>query len=104
MTATDIPDSKRSGLPVDLDRLTADGDDWLSPGKRYALKTHGVCAQAQPHVFMIRCRTGGSVDSCARHLRPALHRPRSSGGPGRQHARHDGRVRAVPVTRTRPGS
>lgn len=65
MATTDITQSKRAGLPVDLDRLTAEGDEWLSPGERYALKTHGVCAQAQPHVFMIRCRTGGSVDSGA---------------------------------------
>jgi sulfite reductase beta subunit-like hemoprotein len=65
MAAGEIPDSKRAGLPVDLDRLTAEGDDWLSPGERYALKTHGVCAQAQPGVFMIRCRTGGSVHSRA---------------------------------------
>jgi sulfite reductase beta subunit-like hemoprotein len=56
-----IPAAKRAGLPVDLDRLSADGDDWLSPEERYALKTHGVCAQAQPHVFMIRVRTSGGI-------------------------------------------
>lgn len=64
MTAPDIPAAKRAGLPVDLDRLTADGDDWLSPEERYALKTHGVCAQAQPGVFMIRVRVpGGRLSS-----------------------------------------
>lgn len=63
MSAPDIPGAKRAGLPVDLDRLTAEGDDWLTPEERYALKTHGVCAQAQPHVFMIRCRTGGSIET-----------------------------------------
>ncbi len=61
----DIPGAKRAGLPVDLNRLTAEGDDWLSPEERYALKMHGVCAQAQPHVFMVRTRTGGVVDSDA---------------------------------------
>lgn len=49
---------------MDLDRLTAEGDDWLSGEERYALKIHGVCAQAHPHVFMIRCRTdGGTISS-----------------------------------------
>lgn len=61
----DIPGAKRAGLPVDLDRLTAEGDDWLSGEERYALKMHGVCAQAQPGVFMIRVRTGSSVDADA---------------------------------------
>ena len=60
--APNIPAAKRAGLPVDLDRLTAEGDDWLSPEERYALKRHGVCAQAQPGVFMIRIRTGGTID------------------------------------------
>ena len=61
--APNIPAAKRAGLPVDLERLTVDGDSWLSPEERYALKMHGVCAQAQPGVFMIRTRTGGVVDS-----------------------------------------
>lgn len=61
--APDIPGAKRAGLPVDLDRLTVEGDAWLSPEERYALKTHGVCAQAQPGVFMIRNRTNGSLDA-----------------------------------------
>lgn len=59
--APNIPAAKRAGLPVDLDRLTTDGDGWLSPEERYALKMHGVCAQAQPGVFMIRIRTSGAV-------------------------------------------
>ncbi len=59
MAPPNIPAAKRAGLPVDLDRLTAEGDDWLSPEDRYALKTHGVCTQAQPGVFMIRVRTDG---------------------------------------------
>ncbi|MDP8970556.1 MAG: nitrite/sulfite reductase [Actinomycetota bacterium] len=63
MAKVDIPGAKRAGLPVDLDRLTAEGDDWLSPEERYALKTHGVCAQTQPHVFMIRTRTSGGIVS-----------------------------------------
>lgn len=63
--APNIPAAKRAGLPVDLDRLTAEGDDWLSPEERYALKMHGVCAQAQPGVFMIRIRTGGVIDTDA---------------------------------------
>lgn len=63
--APNIPAAKRAGLPVDLDRLTAEGDDWLSPEERYALKMHGVCAQAQPGVFMIRIRAGGVIDTDA---------------------------------------
>ena len=59
MTVPNIPAAKRAGLPVDLDRLTRDGDEWLSPEERYALKTHGVCAQVQPGVFMIRVRVPG---------------------------------------------
>jgi sulfite reductase beta subunit-like hemoprotein len=60
--APDIPAAKRAGLLVDLDRLAEEGDEWLSPEERYALKMHGVCAQAQPHAFMIRVRTGGVLD------------------------------------------
>lgn len=59
----DIPAAKRAGLPVDLDRLTTDGDGWLTPEERYALKMHGVCIQAQPGVFMIRIRTSGVMGS-----------------------------------------
>ncbi len=82
MPVPNIPAAKRAGLPVDLDRLTIEGDDWLSPEERYALKTHGVCAQLQPHVFMIRVRTGGSLgadqaqglaDLAERHGRGWLH-------------------------------
>jgi sulfite reductase beta subunit-like hemoprotein len=57
----DIPAAKRAGLPVDLRRLTDEGDGWLSPEDRYALKTHGVCAQVQPGRFMIRIRVPGGV-------------------------------------------
>lgn len=63
MPAVDIPGAKRAGLPVDLDRLTAEGDDWLSAEERYALKQHGVCAQWQEGVFMLRCRTDGTLSS-----------------------------------------
>jgi len=59
MPAPNIPGAKRAGLPVDLERLAAEGDDWLTPEDRYALKTHGVCAQAQSGVFMIRVRIPG---------------------------------------------
>lgn len=66
MAVLDIPGAKRAGLPVDLDRLTAEGDEWLSLEERFALKTHGVCAQTQPGGFMIRVRTsGGRVASDA---------------------------------------
>ncbi|HWD09631.1 MAG TPA: nitrite/sulfite reductase [Actinomycetota bacterium] len=58
----DIPAAKRAGLPVDLDRLAAEGDGWLTPEERYALKMHGVCVQAQPGVCMVRIRTSGTVD------------------------------------------
>jgi sulfite reductase beta subunit-like hemoprotein len=59
MAAPNIPAVKRAGLPVDLERLAAEGDEWLAPEDRYALKTYGVCAQAQPGVFMIRVRVPG---------------------------------------------
>lgn len=58
----DIPAAKRAGLPVDLDRLAAEGDGWLTPEERYALKMHGVCVQAQPGVCMVRIRTSGTMD------------------------------------------
>src|SRR5215211_8172650 len=61
MAAPNIPAAKRAGLTVDLDRLASDGDDWLTPEDRYALKTYGVCAQLQPHVFMVRVRIAGGV-------------------------------------------
>jgi sulfite reductase beta subunit-like hemoprotein len=59
--APNIPAAKRAGLPVDISRLTTEGDGWLSPEERYALKTHGICAQAQDGVFMIRVRIPGGV-------------------------------------------
>lgn len=61
MAPPDIPAAKRAGLSVDLGRLAAEGDGWLSPEQRYALKTYGVCAQEQDHVFMIRVRIPGGV-------------------------------------------
>src|ERR1044072_3710482 len=61
MAAPDIPTVKRAGLPVDIDRLGAEGDGWLTPEDRYALKTHGVCAQVQDNVFMVRIRVPGGV-------------------------------------------
>ncbi|MBW3546747.1 MAG: Rieske 2Fe-2S domain-containing protein [Actinobacteria bacterium] len=64
MAAPDIPAAKRAGLPVDLDRLAAEGDGWLSAEDRYSLKTWGVCTQDQDHVFMVRVRTpGGALPS-----------------------------------------
>lgn len=63
--APNIPAAKRAGLPVDLDRLTAEGADWLSPEEKYSLKRHGICPQAQPGVFMIRIRAGGVIDADA---------------------------------------
>ena len=57
----DIPAAKRAGLPVDLERLAVDGDGWLTPEERYALKTHGVCSQLQDGVFMVRVRIPGGV-------------------------------------------
>ncbi|HEX9968775.1 MAG TPA: nitrite/sulfite reductase, partial [Acidimicrobiales bacterium] len=59
--AVDIPGTKRAGLPVDLERLAAEGDGWLTPEDRYALKTYGVCAQLQDGVFMVRVRVAGGV-------------------------------------------
>lgn len=61
MASPDIPAAKRAGLPVDLARLTAEGDGWLTPEDRYALKTHGVCTQLQDGVFMVRVRIPGGV-------------------------------------------
>ena len=61
VTPPNIPAAKRAGLPVDLERLAVEGDGWLSPEDRYALKTHGVCSQLQDGVFMIRVRIPGGV-------------------------------------------
>jgi sulfite reductase beta subunit-like hemoprotein len=61
MAPPDIPAAKRAGLPLDLARLTAEGDGWLTPEDRYALKTHGVCAQLQAGRFMVRVRIPGGV-------------------------------------------
>ena len=61
MPPPNIPAAKRAGLPVDIDRLATDGDDWLSPEERYALKTWGICTQLQDHVFMVRIRVPGGV-------------------------------------------
>ncbi|HEX3620776.1 MAG TPA: nitrite/sulfite reductase [Acidimicrobiales bacterium] len=61
MAPPNIPAAKRAGLAVDIDRLAVDGDGWLTPEERYALKTYGVCAQEQDHVFMVRVRLPGGV-------------------------------------------
>ena len=61
MAAPNIPAAKRSGLVVDIDRLETDGDGWLTPEDRYALKMHGICTQLQPHMFMVRLRIPGGV-------------------------------------------
>ncbi|HEX8770130.1 MAG TPA: nitrite/sulfite reductase, partial [Acidimicrobiales bacterium] len=61
MAAPDIPGAKRAGLPVNLARLATEGDGWLTPEDRYALKTYGVCAQEQDHVFMVRVRIPGGA-------------------------------------------
>jgi sulfite reductase beta subunit-like hemoprotein len=57
----DIPGAKRAGLPIDVERLAVDGDGWLTPEERYALKTHGICSQLQDGVFMVRVRIPGGV-------------------------------------------
>lgn len=61
MAAPNIPAAKRSGLDVDLDRLTAEGDGWLTADDAYRLKTHGVCPQSQSAMFMVRVRVPGGV-------------------------------------------
>ena len=61
MALPDIPAAKRSGLSIDLERLAREGDGWLTPEDRYALKTHGVCTQLQDGVFMVRVRIPGGV-------------------------------------------
>ena len=61
MAVPDIPAAKRAGLPVDLRRLATDGDGWLTPEERYALKTWGVCNQEQDNVFMVRVRNPGGA-------------------------------------------
>src|SRR5687767_11389874 len=83
MAAPNIPSAKRAGLAVDLERLTAEGDGWLTPEDRYALKTHGICTQRQDHAFMVRVRIPGGVLPTAqarglgrvadRHARDWLH-------------------------------
>ena len=61
MAPPNIPAAKRAGLSVDLARLEREGDGWLTPEDRYALKTYGICAQAQDNVFMVRIRIPGGV-------------------------------------------
>jgi sulfite reductase beta subunit-like hemoprotein len=61
VAAPNIPAAKRAGLPVDFDRLAAEGDGWLTPEDRYALKTYGACTQSQDGMFMIRVRIPGGV-------------------------------------------
>jgi sulfite reductase beta subunit-like hemoprotein len=70
MAAPNIPAAKRAGLPVNFDRLAREGDGWLTPEDRYALKTRGVCTQLQDGVFMVRVRIPGGVlpTPQARHL------------------------------------
>jgi sulfite reductase beta subunit-like hemoprotein len=70
MAAPDIPGIKRAGLPVDLERLAREGDGWLTPEDRYALKTRGICTQLQDGMFMVRVRIPGGVlpTAQARHL------------------------------------
>ena len=74
MPPPNIPAAKRAGLHVDLERLRTDGDGWLTPEDRYALKTYGVCSQLQEHAFMIRVRVPGGVlpASQARALAPLV--------------------------------
>lgn len=83
MASIDIPAAKRAGLPVDLERLRAEGDGWLTAEDRFALKTYGACTQLQPHVFMVRVRIAGGVlptvqarslaRTAARHAEDWLH-------------------------------
>jgi sulfite reductase beta subunit-like hemoprotein len=61
MVAPNIPAAKRSGLRVDLDRLVTEGDGWLTPEDRYALKTHGICPQRHDGRFMVRVRVPGGT-------------------------------------------
>ena len=61
MAAPNIPAAKRAGLPVDVERLAHEGDGFLTPEERFALKTWGVCTQEQDHVFMIRIRIPGGA-------------------------------------------
>ena len=61
MAPPNVPAAKRAGLVVDLERLGVEGDGWLTPEDRYALKTYGVCAQEQDHVFMVRIRIPGGA-------------------------------------------
>src|SRR5919205_2691995 len=61
MAPPNVPAAKRAGLAVDLERLGREGDGWLTPEDRYALKTYGVCAQEQDHVFMVRIRIPGGA-------------------------------------------
>jgi sulfite reductase beta subunit-like hemoprotein len=61
MAAPNIPAAKRAGLHVDLDRLVHEGDAWLTPEDRYALKTHGICPQRHDGRFMVRVRVPGGT-------------------------------------------
>ena len=61
MPPPNIPAAKRAGLPVDIDRLATDGDDWLTRRSATRSKTWGICTQLQDHVFMVRIRIPGGV-------------------------------------------
>ena len=76
MASINIPAAKRAGLTVDLERLRAEGDSWLTPEDRFALKTYGACTQLQDGVFMVRVRIAGGVlpTSAARNLARIAHR------------------------------
>lgn len=61
MAKPDIPAAKRTGLSVDLDRLSTEGDAHLTAEDRYCLKTYGICPQIQDDMFMVRVRIPGGV-------------------------------------------
>lgn len=59
-----IPQAKADGLGLDLGAVCAAGPAALSPNDHYRLKTHGVCAQRQDELFMVRLRvTTGALNA-----------------------------------------
>ena len=51
-------------MSSDADRggvLVRDGDGWLTPEDRYALKTNGICPQRHDGRFMVRVRVPGGT-------------------------------------------
>lgn len=64
----DVQGAKRSGLELDIDRVSRDGFAALTPDDLYRLKTYGVCSQnvEAHHMLRVRVRHGSLTSTQAR--------------------------------------